>query len=60
VDLPAPLRPTSPAFVPDGSETLAWSRRRRPAMRAEMSEIVIMRAVLAESRRQGKMGSDEL
>jgi len=46
--------------VPDGSETLAWSRRRRPAMRAEMSEIVIMRAVLAESRRQGKMGSDEL
>src|SRR5690348_13502187 len=54
VDLPAPLRPTRPAFVPAGSETLAWSRRRRPAMRAEISLIVIMPGVLAESRDQRK------
>jgi hypothetical protein len=54
VDLPAPFRPTRPAFVPAGSVTLALSRRRRPAMRAEMSVIVIMRGVLAESRDQGK------
>ncbi|CUW85425.1 hypothetical protein AGR2A_Cc100148 [Agrobacterium genomosp. 2 str. CFBP 5494] len=42
VDLPAPLRPTRPAFTPAGSVTLAWSRSRRPAMRAERSVIVIM------------------
>ena len=42
VDLPVPLRPTSPAFVPLGSDTEALSRRRRPAMRAERPEIVIM------------------
>ena len=30
VDLPTPLRPTSPTLAPDGSETVAESKKRRP------------------------------
>jgi hypothetical protein len=30
VDLPTPLRPTSPTFEPGGSETPAFSKKRRP------------------------------
>jgi hypothetical protein len=45
VDLPAPLRPTSPAFVPAGSVTLKRCRGADgPAMRAERPDIWIIRA----------------
>ena len=46
VDLPAPLRPTSPALVPAGSVSEALSIRSRPAMRAERFEMVSMGRLL--------------
>src|ERR1700716_4012811 len=47
VDLPAPLRPISPARAPAGPRAEAPSSRLRPAMRTERSSITSMRPVLA-------------
>ena len=46
VVLPVPLRPTSPALVPAGKVSEAWSRSRRPAMRSERSLMISMAALL--------------
>jgi hypothetical protein len=54
VVLPVPLRPTSPAFVPAGRVSEAWSRSRRPAIRSERSLIISMGGVLAETAAEGK------
>ena len=47
VVLPAPLRPTRPAFVPAGKVSEAWSRSRRPAMRSERSLMISMAGAFA-------------
>ncbi len=54
VVLPVPLRPTSPAFVPAGSVSEAWSRRRRPAMRSERSLMISMPGLFAPDPRQSQ------
>src|SRR5436190_20056659 len=40
VDLPAPLRPTSPALAPSAICALAWSSKTRPPIRYVRPEMV--------------------
>ncbi len=42
VVLPVPLRPTSPALVPAGRVSEAWSMSRRPAIRRDKSLMISM------------------
>ena len=54
VDLPEPLRPTSPTRAPVGMCAEAWSISRRPATRTDNSSMTSMGRYLADERAGGK------